>query len=311
MKIPFQQGSSLDEIAVGYVGTPAAREVVPPDPAYSTRWHTHSYPDPLARWNFHPEFEIHLITQTSGLYIVGDEIGSFSAGQLFLVAPEVPHDWISDLEAGEVIENRDVVLQFRSEWLAECTRILPELSVVQEFLHRPWGAMEFLGETKELASQELALIGETEGASRVQHTFALLHLLTVAPPEDIRYLMEGRVVRVDDPAASEVLARAIDFIFQNISEPIRLSQAAAIAGMSDSAFSRFFKTASGLTFSEMIRTLRLTEAGRFLENTHRPIATIATDVGYANLSNFNRQFREQFGQTPSAYRHRARAGGGA
>lgn len=307
MKIPPSREDSLDSIAVGYVGKPATREVVPPDPAYSTRWHVHSYPHPLARWNVHPEFEVHLITASSGLYIVGDEIGSFSPGQLFLVGPEVPHDWISDLQAGQVIEDRDVVLQFRGEWLQECARVLPELHHVEVLLSRSWGAMEFLGETRARASRELELIGATEGAARVQHTFALLHLLTTAPPAEVRHLMAGRVVRVDDPEVSEVLARAIDFIFQNISGPIRLKQAAAIAGMSESTFSRFFKTASGLTFSDMIRNLRLTEASRFLETTRTPIATIAADVGYANLSNFNRQFRERFGTTPSRYRSRSRA----
>lgn len=304
MKIPTVR--RLDEIAVGYVGKPAAREVVPPDPAYSTRWHTHDYPDPLARWNFHPEFEIHLITSSSGLYIVGDEIGSFSAGQLFLVGPEVPHDWISDLQSGQVIHDRDVVLQFRIEWLQECARVLPELQEIERFLSRATGAMEILGATRDQAARELMLIGSTEGAARILHTFGLLHELASAPPEEVRYLMNGRVVRVDDPEASEVLARAIDFIFANISAPIRLSQAAAIAGMSDSAFSRFFKAASGLSFSEMVRNLRLTEASRFLENSRTPIATIATDVGFSNLSNFNRQFRERFKTTPSEYRTRSR-----
>jgi AraC-like DNA-binding protein len=39
-----------------------------------------------------------------------------------------------------------------------------------------------------------------------------------------------------------------------------------------------------------------------LVNSQRPIAHIADDVGYANLANFNRQFRALKGLTPREFR---------
>src|SRR3954447_19214637 len=84
-----------------FMARPAAREVVPQDPRYSTRWHCHDYPSPIARWNHHPEYELHLITRSTGRFIVGDRIGNFAAGQLVLVGPDLPHHWISDLAPGE------------------------------------------------------------------------------------------------------------------------------------------------------------------------------------------------------------------
>ena len=90
----------------------ANREIIPPDPNHSVRWVEHSYPSPVARWNYHPEYEIHLIRKGTGKFIVGDHIGTFEAGHVSLVGSGLPHDWVSDLEPGEVLENRDAVIQF-------------------------------------------------------------------------------------------------------------------------------------------------------------------------------------------------------
>ncbi len=58
---------------------------------------------PLARWHFHEEYELHLITATSGKAFVGDWIGPFQPGHLVLCGPRLPHNWISlDLPEGGV-----------------------------------------------------------------------------------------------------------------------------------------------------------------------------------------------------------------
>jgi AraC-like DNA-binding protein len=43
-------------------------ELIVTDPLASFRWHRHDYPSPLARWNYHPEYEIHLITESTGAH---------------------------------------------------------------------------------------------------------------------------------------------------------------------------------------------------------------------------------------------------
>jgi AraC-like DNA-binding protein len=53
-----------------------------------------------------------------------------------------------------------------------------------------------------------------------------------------------------------------------------------------------------------VAALRIGEACALLSATTRPIATIAADVGYESLANFNRQFKAAKGMTPRTYRNR-------
>ncbi len=88
----------------------------------------HGFPTPLARWHFHDEYELHLITATVGKAFVGDWIGPFQPGHLVLVGPRLPHNWISmDVPAGGVAE-RDLVIQFSHEPIAQEDEERPEVA---------------------------------------------------------------------------------------------------------------------------------------------------------------------------------------
>jgi AraC-like DNA-binding protein len=64
------------------------------------------------------------------------------------------------------------------------------------------------------------------------------------------------------------------------------------------------------TFSQFVRNERLARVHRMLANpahARSPISAIAFDVGFVDLSHFNRAFRSAYGRTPSDVR--AAAGG--
>src|SRR3954464_426106 len=74
----------------------------------------HGYPYRTVRWHFHPEYEIHLITATTGKYFVGDHIGNFAPGNLVMVGSDLPHNWVSNVPGGDRVAERCLVLQFDS-----------------------------------------------------------------------------------------------------------------------------------------------------------------------------------------------------
>ena len=306
MAVP-QQPASASAIAAERLATiRAAREVVPSDPNLSARWHKHGVPSPFSRWNYHPEYEVHLITVGTGRYIVGDRIDTFSAGQLVLVGSNLPHHWISDLEPGETIPDRDVVFQFHPQWINRCREVLPELSDVEPLLNKSARALEFTGRTASEGARELELIGTTTGAERLQHIFGLLGILARAPASEHQTLAKAWLPPLDDQYAADIIDRAFGYILDNLVSEVRLSVAADLIGMSESAFSKYFKRVTGQTFSDTVRKLRLAQAGKLLKETNLLVSSIYQRVGYTNLSNFNRQFRAEHGVTPREFRSRTR-----
>src|ERR1044071_6602721 len=114
-----------------------------PEDAGLVRCLAHGFPTPLARWHFHDEYELHLITCTSGKAFIGDWIGPFQPGHLVLCGPRLPHNWVSyDVPETGVVE-RDLVIQFRHDPVAHAAEQIPELADVMALLERAKHGVEF------------------------------------------------------------------------------------------------------------------------------------------------------------------------
>jgi AraC-like DNA-binding protein len=85
-------------------------------------------------------------------------------------------------------------------------------------------------------------------------------------------------------------------------EAITLKQVADLIYMSESNFCKFFKKATGTTFSDYVNDLRITEACHMLLYTDETISHIANACGFESLSYFNRVFLKKNKQTPSVFR---------
>jgi AraC-like DNA-binding protein len=78
---------------------------------------------------------------------------------------------------------------------------------------------------------------------------------------------------------------------------------AARIGADREKINEILKTELGMTFTGYVNKLRLTEAARLLtDKVGMPIADVAFSVGYANVSYFNKLFKEEYDCTPKAFR---------
>jgi len=291
-------------LAERLLGMRANREVIPVDPNHSVRWHEHDYPSPVARWNYHPEYEIHLIRKGTGKFIVGDHIGTFEAGHVSLVGSGLPHDWVSDLEPGEVLEGRDALIQFDGKWVEQTAALIPEMAEIKPLLEQSARGIEFLGHTARAAAASIEAMGACSGLERLHHLLELFAVLAHAPQEERRYLADEWFRPQLDGEAAAVVDIVLEYVFGNHSGNVAMSEAAALVGMSESTFSKYFKRATGQNFSDLVRKLRLAHARRLLERSDKAISDICYEVGFSNLSNFNRHFLNDAGETPRQYRQR-------
>ena len=164
------------------------REIIAPDPPRSFRCVMHDFPCHVCGWAAHTEYEIHLIQRSTGSLIIGDHVGTFVAGHVSMIGPMLPHDWTSDLEPGQVIRDRDVLVQFTEEWIRACMRMMPELQSLDALLSRSSRGLEFTGETAERAAGQLVRLHASSGPEQISLMFALLGVLADAAPGESRLL---------------------------------------------------------------------------------------------------------------------------
>jgi len=284
---------------------PVRREYIPHHPQASARVLTHDFPSEICGWGFHPEYEIHLITKTRGSFIAGDHIGTFAPGHVSLIGPNLPHDWVSDLAEGQVAVDRDAVIQFSDEWIHAAMEHLPELAEVTEVLQRSTRGIVFSGATAWRAAETILACVHSQGVEQLGHLFKLLALFAHAPPEEYDLVASEWMGRPTDAASRDAGEAGLSYISDNLTGDIRLSTAARLAYMSEPTFSKYFKSATGMTFSSMVKKLRIAYSRRLLDTTDHSVAQVAEMSGYHNMANFNRQFLAEVGTTPSAYRRLA------
>jgi transcriptional regulator GlxA family with amidase domain len=105
------------------------------------------------------------------------------------------------------------------------------------------------------------------------------------------------------------LARVIDTLERIDDAPdaaLGLQALAEHAGLSPYHFLRTFERATGVTPHQYVLRARLRMAAQRLADMPDKIVDIALACGFADLSNFNRAFRAEFGVAPRAYRKRWR-----
>jgi len=110
-----------------------------------------------------------------------------------------------------------------------------------------------------------------------------------------------------EPYKDKEKASVLRFIATNYTDAaLDLDRVVNGTGANRNKVNEVLKTELGMTFTSYLNKLRLTEAARLLaEKRAATIAEIAYSVGYANVSYFNKLFKEEYGCTPKAFRSHA------
>jgi AraC family transcriptional regulator of arabinose operon len=108
-----------------------------------------------------------------------------------------------------------------------------------------------------------------------------------------------KAVRIDDR-----LLRTIEYVDRNLRADLSVAALARTSNLSVSRFAHLFRGQLGVTPQQFVERRRLDTAARLLELTARPVASIATEVGFTNPLYFSTRFRAHTGHSPTQYRQR-------
>lgn len=93
-----------------------------------------------------------------------------------------------------------------------------------------------------------------------------------------------------------------EYISENLVEPIRLAELAALVDLSQSQFGRAFKATTGMTPHRWHLCARVAAAKSMMADPRQSLVAVALDTGFSEQSHFNRIFRAFTGMSPGAWR---------
>lgn len=249
----------------------------------------------------HTVFELNFVENAQGVKrVVGDSSEIIGDYDLCLItSPDLEHVWEQHECRSEDI--REITVQFHFSLgedtlfgrnpFSSITRMMQEarkgLSFPLKAIMKVYGKLDTLSTIK-------------DGFYALQQFLSILYELSRC--EGARTLASSSYAKVAIEDDSRRILKVKNYISKNYMDDLRLPMLASMAGMSASAFSRFFKLHTGRNISEYIIDMRLGYAARMLVDTSKSISEIGFDCGFNNLSNFNRIFRKKKGCSPSEFR---------
>jgi AraC-like DNA-binding protein len=250
--------------------------------------------------HYHEEFELNFLMNARGAQrVVGDHIGEIEDLELVLVGSNLQHAWFT-----HHMKNKDVLeitIQFHKDLFSSNFLKRNQMSFIRSMLEKSRQGILFSQDTTREIMPRIIDLNRKLGFDSVLEFMSVLHDLSVSP--DMQILSDSTFSGQHHFAyGSRRIENAMEFMNQNFDKPIKLAEVARLNNMTETAFSRFFKNQTGMTFVDVLTEKRLGHVSRMLIESTLPIAEIADKCGYNNMANFNRIFKKKKGFTPKEFR---------
>src|SRR5258706_8411624 len=248
----------------------------------------------------HSELELNFIQNAKGAKrVIGDHIEEIEELELVLVGSNVPHGWFT--HKCKSPEIKEITIQFHSDLFDEKFLERNQMSFIRSMFERSIRGILFSPETTRALMPRLIQLPHKHGFDSVLELMSILHDLSTS--RNMKMLSNVTFSNMESLSYnSRRIKNIMEYLTNNFDKNVSLGEAAKIAGMTDVAFSRFFKLRTGKTFIDTLNEVRLGHASRMLIDTTRSVNEVAYTCGFNNMSNFNRIFKNKKHSTPKEFR---------
>lgn len=219
-----------------------------------------------------PYWMIHFILSGTGTLTTGGRTYHLLPMQMFIIRPHKAHTYTASLQT-----------PWRYAWiLFDADGPLPKI-LDTDVITAPAAAPLF----ESLAEIAAFSTGQKEAlAAKIWELFSTL----MRQAEQTQY------------AANPYVTRAKQYIADNFSKHIKISDVAKHLGLDRSYFSFVFRRETGLSPQDFLTEFRLERAAQYLVSENAGVTAAAEYAGYGDIVNFSRMFKKHFGISPSKYR---------
>jgi YesN/AraC family two-component response regulator len=250
-------------------------------------------------WHYHPEYELTYISKGKGKRMVGDSFETFEAGDLVILGPMIPHTWNSDKMAKE--NCRAIVIQFSQDFITQLLQF-PEMVAFEKLFTKAGRGLHFNTSKNTNCFLLLEKMLQSKGLTSFNLLLQLLQELSI---KKALPLTSQHYKPMKGNENQQRINKVFLYVQKEFKENISLKKAASIIHLSESAFCKFFKRASGKTFSTYVNEIRIAYASQLLIESDKAIGEIAFESGFESLTYFNRVFMKAKGVKPRELRNSA------
>ncbi|MEO6136573.1 MAG: AraC family transcriptional regulator [Ginsengibacter sp.] len=254
-------------------------------------------------FHYHQVCELIWIEKGHGKLIAGDYVGNFSEGDLILQNAGLPHLYRSDpifYDEKQRLVTKVTATYFSSSFVPNMIDDTVCVSLYKDALAKAERGLRFYGQTKKNAIELIKKMINSVGLEQLGYFLQVIHLIIhskefkfMAGASYKNNFSEGDVNRFNE---------VYQFLLQNFSQEIMLSEIAGICNMTSNSFCRFFKAKTQKTFTRFLNEIRIGQACKLLQNEEYPIKDIYYECGYNSPVNFFKFFKLITGKTPKGYR---------
>lgn len=247
-------------------------------------------------WHYHPEYELVYVEATTGIRHVGQHVSSFMGSDLVLIGSNIPH---LNFDYGLKTEYHQIVVQLKENFLADAFYETPELKEIRQLFDQATLGLSFYGNTKAIVAKKLHKMHQFNYFDQL---LCLLEILqTLATSKEIIELNDKDTsikLFLNDKIRMGAIYK---YIHANYNESPDVNTVAASVHLSTSAFCRYFKKQTKMTFTEFVNQYRITQAKTLLLQD-KNISEVCYEVGFESLSYFNKLFKKMTGENPSVFK---------
>jgi AraC-like DNA-binding protein len=245
----------------------------------------------------HQEIQISLIKEGEGNFIIGDFVGEFNEGDIFVIGENLPHVFNSDESIKKV---HMISLFFMKSAYGERFFTMPEFKDLESFFSN-----SLLGFKLDPPPNEISdLIQTLPNISKLQLFITFFEILRLMHQSSIMTFSSLIHTKIYGEEEGNRMRNIFGYTLDHFDKNISLNQIAQIANMTPNAFCRYFKQRTNKTYVNFLLDIRIGNACKLLtKKTDLSIAEISFKSGFNNLTNFNRKFKSIKGMTPSEYRN--------
>ncbi|MFN7119322.1 MAG: AraC family transcriptional regulator [Saprospiraceae bacterium] len=251
-------------------------------------------------WHFHPEYELVFIELESGggTRHVGEHIERYEGSDLLFIGSNIPH---LNLDYGVKSNYIKIVVQMREDFLASAFSTIPELYHIQILFNKSRKGLYFNGETKKVVGERLKRFPDLPQFQQFVEILNIFQILSTAA--EVNEMHTQPYMHHYNVKEQERLRRIYQFIENNYEKNIGIEEVAGLSHLTKSAFCRYFKKMTRMTFTEFLNQYRINQAKKLLL-LDKNVTEVCFECGFESLSYFNRTFKKVTGENPLRFKRR-------